>query len=550
MLYDFIDVYGMQGESDLPAEAVSYDGKWLDKEIPGFRTLSVSGREIMASVIDEKERENANGSIYKRKRYAARDIKVNYQLIADTAHEFRILYNRLCQILDAEQVQVLFNDEPDKFFIGTKSDIEEVPEGRNSVVASFTIHCTDPLKYSTKLYSASADSSGTINIQYNGTAPYYPEIETIVGSGGTANVTYMNQNGKVIEFGNESSTITKKWEEEYNQSTPINYNSAKKDVLPRSFFLQGEQNLNKETNLPVYDLGGIFNGVNPMAYGKPTANAARHGIYMAEKLSHDTSKTFWNGSSITWTIPNDPKVTDDTSAGYTDWYLWFHSAMVAGSAKQVGYFSISVEDQNHKAIATMTFLKNNQTDKVQVWFHVGDLCATVHDDQYLTCNGNKTLNPWLNDDNGYHSIRKNGATFTFHLFTPEKFQYSLYKDTVAKYITLYVGGLNAKNNDYPLITLNYLKGIMFTGYHEGVKIQKEDTTTVGVANFFTSGSVVTVDTSQATISVNGVTRNGVSYIGNAWESFQLKNGVNRIRAVMSSWCSGSSHTVYYREAFL
>ena len=41
-MYDFIDVMELQNEDALPAEAVKFNGKWLDREVTGFRTLQVS----------------------------------------------------------------------------------------------------------------------------------------------------------------------------------------------------------------------------------------------------------------------------------------------------------------------------------------------------------------------------------------------------------------------------------------------------------------------------------------------------------------------------
>ena len=52
-MYDFIDVTESQGEDTLPAEAVKFNGKWLDHEVEGFRTLRVSGRELMDCEIED-----------------------------------------------------------------------------------------------------------------------------------------------------------------------------------------------------------------------------------------------------------------------------------------------------------------------------------------------------------------------------------------------------------------------------------------------------------------------------------------------------------------
>lgn len=76
------------------------------------------------------------------------------------------------QILSAEQVKVIFNDEPDKYFIGTKEGNTDIEPGKNSVIGEFDIYCADPRKYSTTLkefIGTEEDGIVTVNIQNDGT---------------------------------------------------------------------------------------------------------------------------------------------------------------------------------------------------------------------------------------------------------------------------------------------------------------------------------------------------------------------------------------------
>ena len=54
--------------------------------------------------------------------------------------------------------------EPDKYFIGTKSNAGDVPEGRLNVTGEFSIYCCDPRKYSTveKTFQASVNDEGIL----------------------------------------------------------------------------------------------------------------------------------------------------------------------------------------------------------------------------------------------------------------------------------------------------------------------------------------------------------------------------------------------------
>ena len=50
MSYSFIDTTELQNiEQLLPEEALQFNGVWLDQAIPGFRTLTVAGRESVES---------------------------------------------------------------------------------------------------------------------------------------------------------------------------------------------------------------------------------------------------------------------------------------------------------------------------------------------------------------------------------------------------------------------------------------------------------------------------------------------------------------------
>ena len=64
-MYNFVDTTtGPAGGKALPAEAMKYNGVYLEDEIPGYQTLYVSGRELMESEVQEKEITGIDGSVY------------------------------------------------------------------------------------------------------------------------------------------------------------------------------------------------------------------------------------------------------------------------------------------------------------------------------------------------------------------------------------------------------------------------------------------------------------------------------------------------------
>ena len=208
-MYEFRDTIDRVSEGNiLPSEALMINGEYIEHMIPGYRTLSVSGREALSPELETFETGVRDGSTLKNKRYPARIITVQYQLIAESNEAFRQAYNQLGGILNVEEAELIFNDETDKFFRGTPSDIGTVPPGRNAVTGEFEIFCADPFKYSVVEYEAEPTlDDGTILVDYNGTYKAYPTLEAEFngeadGSNGDCGyVAFFNENEKIIQLG-------------------------------------------------------------------------------------------------------------------------------------------------------------------------------------------------------------------------------------------------------------------------------------------------------------------------------------------------------------
>lgn len=182
-MYDFIDTTTTSASgtvSGMP-EALTFDGNCIDDIIPGYKTLHVSGREMLARDIQMKEIPTITGSLFTSEKLPPRQITVTYQLIAPSAEDFRDAFNRLMGLLARVQKRLIFADEPDKYFIGTMTSFEQPEPGTNSVVGSFTFTCPDPLKYAleetaTQIYlipkgDQSTSKMGEITIHNAGTVP-------------------------------------------------------------------------------------------------------------------------------------------------------------------------------------------------------------------------------------------------------------------------------------------------------------------------------------------------------------------------------------------
>ena len=87
-MYSFVDTTE-QGSAWLPSEALKLNGEYIENQIDGYRTLYVTGREILSQEITTYEAGIRNGSELSNRRYPARTIIVGYQLIAKDNEAFR-----------------------------------------------------------------------------------------------------------------------------------------------------------------------------------------------------------------------------------------------------------------------------------------------------------------------------------------------------------------------------------------------------------------------------------------------------------------------------
>lgn len=156
-MYKFEDtVQKIRVEEDvLPISAMNYDGVFLEDLIDGYRTLVVTGRE-MISVDIQSDNRNI-GAIISSQRIPPRTLKVEYQIRNDDPEMLIVNYRYLVEALYREKdVPIYFNDERDVFYYGRFSASDEVPGNSYMFTASFEIFCADPRKYTYKKYEVNS----------------------------------------------------------------------------------------------------------------------------------------------------------------------------------------------------------------------------------------------------------------------------------------------------------------------------------------------------------------------------------------------------------
>ena len=336
-MYDFVDTGEVGSENSLPSEALQIDGEYIENLIDGYRTLYVSGRELLESEITDREIDRISGSEYLESRNTTRNITVGYQLLCKTTREFRDKFNKLSSILSKEQVKLIFADEPDKYFIGTKSSVGDVEPGRMNVKGEFTFYCCDPRKYSSaekQFPGVQQDGYQTITIQNNGTE--WADVDY--------KITHNHENG-FIGLVSQYGVIQLGKEEEAD----------------------GE---NYEASEELFNGYGLFQDDHGTSYQNPenttqgtleVKNVAGYNV-MALKGGQATSG-FWNGGMKTLTIPVD----SEGRRGAKNFYCYTQHWFEAGLMGQTGAQTIAFLTGDNKVICAMSI---NKSDTVGNTAHV------------------------------------------------------------------------------------------------------------------------------------------------------------------------------------
>ena len=170
-MYNFVDTVSKQSSTELPSEALCINGVYIENEIDGYRTLSVEGRELLESEVGNIQIGNQDGRRYRQKRDEVRTIQINYQMLSNSPEDFREKFNKLCALINNEESKLIFLDEPDKYYIGTKESIGDVDSGRLNVKGSFTFTCSDPYKYKITEKTANNEGGKVITLQNDRTKP-------------------------------------------------------------------------------------------------------------------------------------------------------------------------------------------------------------------------------------------------------------------------------------------------------------------------------------------------------------------------------------------
>ena len=569
-MYEFVDTIEESGAGALPSEALSINGTFLENLIDGYKTLNTNGRETFTTELTESEIGIHDGEFLSGRRYPAREITVTFQIIAEDALDFRDKFNKLNSSLNVENATLIFNDEPDKFLIGTPSGASEIEAGRNAVVGEFTIKCHDPFKYSVQEYSAELreDEGGKyLFVDYDGTMPSRPILQADFYKSDTVNdntgrcgyVAFANDKGNVLQFGDPADT------DEIEQ---------KIEKIVSSEYIDSEKLINDNFNT----LGGWPSALRNQGWTTSSTDHKQVGTAKSAVIGSGTSKAFqinsagsgskvWHGPSIVQQIASDSG--DPVQSTHLNWRatcaLRFASSTNATTAKsQRGAFQFSILDENKAYIAAIQVWRGNSNTKGKARCYVRGKGVVKEWDVDLS---------WYNAKFGYKknstdkrtngiTIKKSGAKFSFNVggLTVSFTATAAVGEVKATYMCIYL----AQYDSASIVRLG-VYSCSFETDSRRINISEstyEDiVSTIEEANVFSTNDVLIADCKDASVRLTadnsddteGVSRPDLGALGNEWEQFVLMPGTNQIGVGYSGWVDSQhapTFSLRYRKVYV
>ena len=441
-------------------------------------------------------------------------------MIAKDVLSFRAAYNKLNAILDTDEAKLIFADEPDKYFIGTKEGTDDVPTGVNAVKSELTFHCADPFKYSVKEKEVipTMDEDTTFVVDYRGTHKCFPVLEA-EANGDIGFVGFIKQNGKVIQIGNA------------DELDGENYEMSQTLVDEEFVSISPEWKLNSAKIIEFTNSSG--GTVSTIQTGTVTVGKDRSGKTILGPSSYGNIVAY-GGPSVTRQIPAD----QSGHVGAKNWTFSWHHNFTLTHAKQLGaveFLVTGLKNGKKVTIASVTYSRNAMNTKAWGWFYVNNKCVK----SYITIDDVTAQNKVTGYSGGRSGIRKFGTKVAFD-FAGQVFEFTDPEIVDVEATEISVFFLATKG--YDSMNLNGVYSVKFVSH--SVESWRN------VPNKFGEGDVILANCKAGTILVNGVEMQGLGALGNDWEQFFLHPGTNQINCVYSNWAEKPHFKLKYREVWL
>lgn len=259
--------------------------------------------------------------------------------------------------------------------------------------------------------------------------------------------------------------------------------------------------------------------------------------YYLTPSSYGTYSSGWHGPTITRKLSADAV----GEVGAANFALSYKQKMCIsnGGSSQVGSFRMNIVASNGANIAGIWVYKNKSGKTGSLVFYVNgkQVNTTAIDLHYenvffgLSESAVSTT-----------TVTKSGGTISFAVGS--------YKRT---FTDSALANVKATDVTFSFEQYGALEPMKYNGLYWAKFVKNNCATYKDIPNKFSANDVVVADCKDAEIYMNGIQRPGLGALGNNWEAFYLRPGLNQIGIAYSNWVPSDyapTFKVHYREVFL
>ena len=487
---------------------MTYDGVLIEEAIPGYRTLSIEGRQFNENDLDTTENPG-DGSTFVNKRVIKRELTIGFMIKRTTGLTLRQAQDKLLTYLNKkEPKQLILSDEPDVYFnaIFEKAKVSEEHDNVRSGELIFI--CPDPYKHAveTRTFTATKNSDGVLTATVENTGNVATPIDYEITMNSDNGFIGIVSDEGIMQYGTLEEVDGHDYQRSERLLTLSDVLSASDDESGTGCYIQPDL---------------VVNG----ALGSETANG-RTWL----KLASSGSGTGWHGGQRTITLPAD----SNGDLGATNFYIYLRHWFENWKLAELGLQGISILDDDNTMIAGW------RINKVAAGASKS-YCEFFSNNKQLESTTFEAINSSANlftASNGNNCIYKEGSKITFYI--NGKGYRSFVVPEIATLKATKVQITIAARGTANAMTRNYLGAFDFDKLY--VDKWSDD------PNRYSKGDVLTIDGSKGKIYVNGMIRMGDEVIGT--EYFKANAGTNEIQFYNSSWASDVTAKAIIREAWL
>jgi predicted phage tail component-like protein len=497
-MYDFRDTTEKGNVSAWRSpEAVSLDGVYIEDVVPGYTTLTVTGRESLDYKVDDEERPTGvDGMTYYGKRLPAREITVVFRILADSAPALVARFRKLANFVKGENRSIRFADEPTAHYTGTIKSIDAPDAGALNVTSSMVFYCADPYLIADEatIVQAVADEKGILKatIENIGSGIAYPIYR----------VKHVSENGYIgissaqgaFEMGNveevdgfdytQSEVLSRDAKDFYRWASPSPMGTSFKTNYPPQYNANGE--------LGVNDITAPASGAD--------GTCVRYDV-QADSNGEVGAKNFYCYCSLRFTCGRDSTGVSQVILTDTD------------DAFLCGYQLIKHNKSNYNAQYEMK-IGNDSAANTGIW-------------KSFTFDSRDQRNNPFRAGAGACDIMKAGGRIRFYY--NGKYYWCEKPDIADKkvgHVYIYLGRRSGGSN-WPIM----LRACM----NSGLILRKDNVEKWrDVPNRYAVGTEIEVDTKKDMIKINGIPSNSEMVTGS--EFLSVPPGNSEIEFYQSSWC--------------